>query len=291
MAVYPCTAPRLFKNCIFQRPVLHHLLPVLLLLLLSPGSHADYPIEIIPLKHQTVDQILPMLQPFVAEDGAVTGMNGQLVIKTSRQNLEQLRRIIDKFDRAPRQLRITVREGHSAAYNRHSVDLQGRAPLGEKGHITLGQPDRDDGLEVRIGAENRTLGTDADRHLRATEGMPAFIQTGISAPVITGYRDGWGRFYQEQHYQDITSGFYVTPWVNGDQVTLDISPFSSQPLDQGGSYRKQEINTRIRGHLGEWIEIGGASMQGQGGRQAISGLKRASAASGSPVSVKVDLVP
>ena len=271
-------------------------LPVIRILVLLIGFRAgaalaDWPIEVIPLKHQTVEQMLPMLRPFISEGGTITGMNGQLVIKTSPENLAQLKQIIDKFDRAPRQLRITVREGDSASFSRQGVTVEGNIPVGEDGSIGIGRPKAGEGLDIRAAGSSRTWGTDADRHVRATEGMPAFIQTGVSVPVTTGYRDGWGRFYRERSYQDITSGFYVTPWVNGKRVTLDISPFSGQPLDQQGSYRKQEISTRVSGRLGEWIDIGGASMQGQGGRQGITGLGSASVGRQTPVSVKVELLP
>ncbi|WP_457673949.1 secretin N-terminal domain-containing protein [Thiolapillus sp.] len=264
---------------------------ILLAWLWTGAVLADWPIEIVPLKHQTVEQMLPMLRPFVSEGGTVTGMNGQLVIKTSPENLAQLKQIIGKFDRAPRQLRITVREGRSASFSRQGIKVEGNMSAGKNGNISIGQPEPGKGLDVQVAGSNRVWGTDADRHVRATEGMPAFIQTGVSMPVTTGYRDGWGRFHRERHYQDITSGFYVTPWVNGEQVTLEISPFSGQPLDQRGSYRKQEISTRISGRLGEWIDIGGASMQGQGGRQGITGMGSASVGDESPVSVKVELLP
>ena len=264
---------------------------VLLAGIWAGSALADWPIEIIPLKHQTVEQMLPMLRPFVSEGGTVTGMNGQLVIKTSPENLAQLQQIIDKFDRAPRQLRITVREGDSASFTRQGVTVEGRIPVGEGGSIGIGRPEAGEGLEIRAAGGSKTWGTDADRHVRATEGMPAFIQTGVSVPVTTGYRDGWGRFYRERSYQDITSGFYVTPWVNGDRVTLEISPFSGKPLDQRGSYQKQEISTRVSGRLGEWIDIGGASLRGQGGRQGITGLGSASVGRQTPVSVRVELLP
>lgn len=271
-------------------------LPAMRIILLLTGlwvgtAHADWPMEIISLKHQTVEQMLPMLKPFLSEDGTVTGMNGQLVIKTSPENLAQLKQIIHKFDRTPRQLRITVREEKSAAYRRHNLDVRGQLPAGKNGNIVMGQPEARQGVQVQAAGGNQTWSTDANHFLRATEGMPAFIQAGVSVPLATGYQDGWGRFYRERSYQDITSGFYVTPWVNGQQVTLDIRPFSRQPLDPLGSYRKQEISTRISGRLGEWIDIGGVSMQGQGGRQGVTGLESASVSRQTPVSVKVELLP
>ncbi|BAO42979.1 secretin N-terminal domain-containing protein [Thiolapillus brandeum] len=265
-----------------------HLLPALLLLI--SGAWADWPLEIIPLEHQTVDQILPMLKPFAGPDSTVTGMNGQLIIKASPENLAQLKQIIHKFDRAPRQLRISVREQRSATSHHQGISAQGRLPAGEDGQVVIGDPASPEGLEVRIAGKDRNWSTSADRQLRATEGMPAFIQTGMSMPVTTGYRDGWGRFYRERQYQDMTSGFYVTPWVNGDRVTLDIHPFSRQPLNRQGTYRQQEIRTRVTGRLGEWIDLGSVVMGAQGNQRGLSGLSAATTTGEFPMQVKVELI-
>ena len=267
-----------------------HLFTVLLLLLISLTAEADYPIEIISLKHQTVEQILPMLRPFVSTGGTVTGMNGQLIIKTSPENLTQLRQIVEKFDRRPRQLRIIVQQGDGGSYSRRGVGVNGTVPVGERGSVSIGKPDRD-GLNVHIQNQNKTWSTDADRYVRATEGMPAFIQTGHSVPVATGYTDAWGRYRWERSYHDVTSGFYVTPWINGDRVTLEISPFRGQLTNRPGTFRIQQVDTRVTGKLGEWISIGGVNVEGQGSRQGLSGYGSTITSSRQPVSVKVELLP
>ncbi len=262
----------------------------LLLFLLSGTLAAEAPLEVIPLRHRTVEQMLPLLRPFVEEGGTVTGMNGQLVIRTSPENLAELKRIIRRFDRTPRQLRIAVRQGGARSSRSAGAGVRGRIPAGDRGTVTVGRPGPQEGVEARVHSSSRRWSTEAERYIRATEGMPAFIQSGLSVPTFTQSVDPWGRYRLEEQYRDVTSGFYVTPWINGDQVTLEISPFAAEPTGTPRTYQIQEMTTRITGRLGEWIPIGGTALRrdGSGGgitRYATGGVERREA-----VEVKVELL-
>ena len=263
-------------------------LPLALVLLVwLVRAAADYPLEIIPLQHQTVEQMLPQLQPFVETGGTVTGMNGQLIIRTSPENLSQLRAIIRKFDRAPRQLRIAVRQGGATRLQHRSMGAEGTLQ-GERGSLTIGRPA--DGINVHLDERNRNYSTDAERYVRATEGMPTFIQSGLSVPLTIGGIDPWGRPWVQQQYHDATSGFYVTPWVSGDRVTLEIAPFRTEPAG-AGTFRVQNIETRVTGRLGEWIPIGGTELRRSDDQRGISSYQTGSVQSQQPVEVKVELAP
>src|SRR5256885_10971400 len=52
-------------------------------------SLAQQALEIIPLRHRTLDQVLPALQPLVEPGGALTGQSGQLIVRTSPANLAE----------------------------------------------------------------------------------------------------------------------------------------------------------------------------------------------------------
>jgi hypothetical protein len=71
---------------------------------------------------------------------------------------------------------------------------------------------------------------------------------------------------QTTGFQDVQSGFFATPRVNGDRVTLVIS--SQQQQLTGGGRQSQvttgSATTTVSGRLGEWIEIGGSSGQSDG---------------------------
>src|SRR5260370_38182691 len=72
-------------------------------------SLAQQALEIIPLRHRTVDQVLPVLQPLVEPGGALTGQSGQLIVRTSPANLAEIKRALEAIDRPLRRLQISVR--------------------------------------------------------------------------------------------------------------------------------------------------------------------------------------
>lgn len=82
-----------------------------LLMLVTTSLLADYPVEIIELKGRSVQEMLPVIRPFISSDGAVTGMNNQLILRTSPESLRDIRAILDRVDTPPRLLLISVRHG------------------------------------------------------------------------------------------------------------------------------------------------------------------------------------
>lgn len=261
---------------------------LLLLLFLAQTTWADYPLEIVPLKHQTVEQMLPLLRPFVEADGTVTGMNGQLIIRTSPENLQQLQKIIDRFDRTPRQLLIWVRQGENRAYRQRSAGVEGTLPMGDKGSVTIGRPR--DGLHAHVQGRSGHHQEDGTQRIRATEGMPAFIQAGQEVPVTTWGTDAWGRPLVTREYRDVTTGFHVTPWISGDRVTLEIAPFRRNLTRHEDRFRVQEMNTRVTGRLGEWIELGAVLREATGSRREILGAGDGSSSGQAPVQIRVELL-
>ena len=66
---------------------------------------------------------------------------------------------------------------------------------------------------------------------------------------------------QGSEYVDANTGFYVTPRVSGDRVTLEISTARDRLRNPNtGAISVQHVGTTVSGQLGEWMEIGG-SMQ------------------------------
>ncbi len=268
---------------------------VVLWLLLCGGGGAVFAagerLEVIPLRHQTVEQMVQLLRPFVGAEGTVTGMNGQLVIRASPDTLESLKALVDRFDRPPRQLLIHVRQGGAHTERRLDAEAAGHIELGEEGDVTIGAATPESGLEARIHAHRRSWSTEDEHRVRATEGSPAFIQTGLLLPTFGWDLDPWGRPRPGGDLHAVTSGFYVTPWIQGDRVTLEISPFAARPSGTPGRVRIQSLTTRVTGRLGEWIPLGGVHLRREG--SAAGTVHYATGGSGhrAPVEVKVDLLP
>ena len=67
------------------------------------------------------------------------------------------------------------------------------------------------------------------------------------------------------YFKDVGNVLMVLPKLNGDQVTLEIPP---QKLRLNGqSIEIFEINTVIRGRIGEWMVLGGGLRNARGRRR------------------------
>ena len=122
----------------------------------------------------------------------------------------------------------------------------------------------------------RAEGDESNVHVVQTvDGQPAFISAGESVPLPdqTVVVTGAGAVVQDSiHYRDVTSGFYVIPHVNRDEVTLQIAPQLESAGHSGGAIDIQHVQSTASGRLGEWIELGGIehNQSGSSGSTVVS---------------------
>lgn len=226
-------------------------------------------LEVIPLKHRTVNDVIPVLRPLVAPGGALTGTANQLIIKSTPANIAEIKRVLAGIDRAQRRLLITVRQDSAGGASRDQRSLSGAWSSGDV-TVSGGDGGGHGGLEInsrdangnhveyrsrsrRSGSENRNTYT-----VQALEGSPAFIRAGSLVPVPTRtvtIAPGVAVQQDTVEYHDATSGFYVLPRLHGDTVTLLVAPrlAGSGP----GGFDVQDVETTISGRLGQWLRIGG----------------------------------
>ena len=83
----------------------------LLFAICSPISIAEsMKIEMIPMKNRMVEDVIPIIKPLIIKGGTVTGMNNQLILKTTPSNIELIKSILEQIDNAPRKLLISVKK-------------------------------------------------------------------------------------------------------------------------------------------------------------------------------------
>lgn len=266
----------------------------------------DLVLEIVPLKHSLVADIVPQIQPLVAPGGTVTGLRDQLIIKTTAANLAEIKRVLSALDRAPKTLRITVRQDVAAHSRIQEHAVSGRFIAGDFS-TTLPDPGSHDGASVGIRDNHgnairyRALNTHSTDDARNThfittlEGRPALIQTGHSIPypytstIIGRYGAVVGAGID---YRDVNSGFYVTPRLHGQQVTLEIEPQleRADPKNRG-IIDTRHASTTVSGQLGQWIPIAGVNTASSGSDQALVARTRRHAAQVYNIWVKVEEVP
>lgn len=246
----------------------------LCLFFLSPNAPARAEktvLEVITLKYRTAEQLVPVLEPLIPKPGTLSGLQHQLIIRTTPANLADIRQVLTTLDTAPRPLLITVRQ--DAALDGGRVDS--------------------------------TRSLDSDRNtqtLQVLEGSSAFIRTGQSVPlprrqVLGSAFNGRivGRIYDSVEYRDVMTGFYASPRLTGDRVTLEISPqrdtlpTPDQRLPHG-SVNLQRVATTVSGRLGEWMEIG-RQVQGVSNEQSVTlGSTRETSADNRRILIKVDAI-
>ena len=244
---------------------------------------AQQEMEIIPLRHRTVEQVIPALQPFVEPGGALSGMNNQLILRGSARNREQVKQALAAIDTPQRRLMIRVSQNRDADSRQQGGDLSGNVGLGNNVRIIQpsgGVVQGDSRIEMRRGDSTVTTriydtrtSSDArtSQSVQVVEGGRAFIQVGQSLPlplrqVVVG--PNGAVVTDSTVYRDIGQGFYAVPQLAGDRVTLEISPQFDTAGNQayGGVnvVNTQRVTTTVSGRLGEWIELGGSAQQAAG---------------------------
>jgi len=91
-----------------------------------PARAQQAVLEVITLKYRTVDQVIPVLQPLVAPAGTITGLNNQLVLRTTPANLAQIKQVLTTLDAMPRQLVVSVRQDSDLDRSRSGAQVSGQ---------------------------------------------------------------------------------------------------------------------------------------------------------------------
>ena len=248
-----------------------HKLTIYFVLLLPQIALAEnMQLEVIPLQYRMVDDVIHIIRPLVAPGGTVTGMNNQLVVKTTPSNISEIKQILTRIDRAPRKLIITVKQNIDGNSHLREDSLTGKYGS-DNVQINAGHDHSNEGLSISVGDKNsnvryRTLNSTAsadDRNtfkVQALEGRPAFIKMGQSIPVdtSTAYVTRHGVVVnQSTDYYETRSGFYVLPRLNGNQVTLlAATELSSVQPSSHPTANVQGVETTVTGRLGQWMELG-----------------------------------
>lgn len=246
---------------------MRHTLLILLLLICAP-LRAEMTIETIELHHRTAADVISVIQPMVENGGSITGTGYKLFVRSTPDNIEQLRKMIADIDAAPAQLLVSVSLDRAVMQE----NIQGSARITVQGKTTLrvgkehaapsdvevhGQQDSRIKYDARLFERAHSERTPQIHTVRVTEGLWATIKVGQAIPVATSTRNLDGTVTETYTYTAVASGFQVLPRVSGNRVTLSIRPQAqSANTYAGGVYNTTEMDTTVSGRLGEWIALG-----------------------------------
>ena len=214
---------------------------------------AQQALEIIPLRHRPVEQVLPALLPLLEPGATLSGSRGQLFLRASPSNVDDIKRALAAIDRPARRLQISVRLDDATARERRSVHASGTISSG--------------GARVGVSAQDSTrmAAERVDQRLQVLEGSQATIFAGRS-----------------NDYQELGSGFAVVPRLSGGLVHLEIVQQHQAGL-QG-----QRLSTSTTARLGEWTELGGVAQSSARDDRSIGSAAGRRASESRQVWVKVE---
>lgn len=234
----------------------------LLLALLAPAvaAGAGERLELIELQHRRAEELVPVLRPLLGPEEAVSGRDGQLILRAHPQTLERLRPVIRRLDVARHDLRIEVLRIRRALSEAERLEAAARIGADGHGGLALGRAPDEPGLRIEGGRRYETAADGSLHSLRVTEGQSAYIDTGSAVPypsAVISSGPGGGMIQGGIAYRPLREGFAVLARLHGDQVRLEIEPIAERPDPATGAIERRAAATVISARLGEWILLGG----------------------------------
>jgi type II secretory pathway component GspD/PulD (secretin) len=266
---------------------LKKLILALLLLLLQTIALAESVVEVISVYYRPASEIEPLLLPLLEGSDHIVANGDSLIVKTSPERLQTISNLIRKLDIPLNNLLITVIQSDSLTADQLNAgigfDVYGGGNPNQFGGRVYGQ-----GAIVNSTRNNRNTQT-----IRTTDGATAHIKVGAVYP-LTNYQVypgayGYPNMSSSTQLVEATTGFAVTPRLVGQQVVMDVSPWSDRFNNQG-QLQTQAAETSIRANIGEWVDLGGVDESGQSNSNGILSYTRQTRQNNLHILVKVDVV-
>ena len=223
---------------------------------------ADEPvIEFIPLQHRPANELQPLLAPLLEKSDQVFSNGNGLIVKCSSGRLASIKKLVEKLDTALPNLVITViRSSHRSADELNaSATVNATVPLRNPGASNSSTS----GFQA---STDRIKEEESKQVIRTLPDQPAYIKTGRLHPFNNfsayNFGTGYATVTTNTRLVEATSGFMVVPRLSGQQVILEISPWSDN-INRRGGIETQSARTTIRTTFGSWVEIASAGQDEQ----------------------------
>jgi type II secretory pathway component HofQ len=257
---------------------------LLCLVLLLSTAQAET-VSTIQLQHRPAEEVIPIVQPMLGADDAISGQGYKIFLRSSPATLARVSQMIDVLDTPARILQVSVFQGSSR-------------DLGELG-ISAGIQIESGNASVDIGSASingistqKSLRDNPIHQVRVTEGTEAYIETGKQIPYFVGATWSSSKVVGGGvEYKDAITGFYVLPRIRGDNVILEVSPFKRSQSNTGGdNIDTQSAGTTITGRVGEWLLIGGVTEQLEQAQSTTGTTLATQSKADTSIWIKADLV-
>jgi hypothetical protein len=253
------------------RPFLHRTaLATLALgaLLVCPLSLAQPPaegqqavVEIVRLQHREPEAIRAAITPVLDERGAISQIDNNLIISTSRANLQQLQALIDTLDVPRRQLRL-------------SVDFSYGSPVTQ----SPGDTSTFTTVQTLQGVDN------PQQNVVMTEGEHAYFSRSNTSAQLSPEFGPHGLLLQQDSARSGQS-LSVSAVVRGERVALSMAA-TRETVALDGSRRTEVVETALEIGFNGWYVIFDDQPQAPAADIQLTSTARSSA-----IAVRVELLP
>ena len=220
-------------------------------------------IHFFDLKNRSAEEIIPILQPLLQPQEAISGDGFQLFIKTSDKRAQEIEQILATIDRSAKMFRVSVTNDEHLAHAQNDLDASVRVTSGDAEIHVNEDRYSDADVSVHANAQNYTNSRHKEQFLNIQEGKPAFLSR-ENIRLLPSYS-----YYINRHGVEIIDhgrtpyasedGFYVEA-RSADSEFAQVRIQTVQGINDHHSnyeYEQQFAETTLRVPLGKWFEIGG----------------------------------
>ena len=187
-------------------------------------------IEIVRLQHRDPELIRNAISPLLDQRGAISQIDHNLIISTSRANLDEIEALIEKLDVPLKQLLIRVDFNYAAANVQTADD----------------------------GSQLDTVSTQRQDHpvqnMLVTEGEYTYFNRYQDSPQISPVFGPYGLQLQ-QDMQRPEQSIAVKAPLWGDQVALEFAASMMQAGNSVDTEQGQSLRSSLRVGLNQWIPL------------------------------------
>lgn len=230
------------------------------------------------------EQVLPALEAQLSPGSSITPYMQQLILNVTDREYRSIVELLGQLDVAARSLLISVRSGTRSGSEDSRYGIDGRIGAGDV-QVGTGDGGRRSGTRIDINRSTHSGSEDGTQQVRAVEGTAAYIDAGN---VYSMRVDRYG----SREQVPVTTGFYATARIIGDEVIVDIDQHDDRlqgGAARAGNIRTQGVQTQVRGRLGSWIPLGALQSNSSGSDRAIAAYTGSNATSTTDLAIKVDL--
>ena len=215
-------------------------------------------LEKIELQHIPARDVIPLIKPFLAENAVISAKGYTIIVKTTAENMPQVKALIHDLDIPTKQLQITVSLDSSVtlltpATNKSQQTAPDDKASGNNKSTTGPKADPDAALLYKTKGHEVSPGTQI---IKVLQNRWSMIRTGQSIPVMKRTRNPDGTITESISYQQINQGLRIKPHLADRQVTLYVQPFyeADNPTKSGKKlyYKQEKVATAM---LGKWFGL------------------------------------